>query len=295
MKISISYLPEQKQVELRQISDIILQFCNEIEKIILFGSYARGDYKEDKDLLIEEQEKKKLNRVATAHISDYDILVVTKTKKMALNHSLWNNIKNNNLKKLNLSADPRIITYDIKNLNNKLEKGQYFFSDIKKEGVMLFDNGKTPLAEEKILTDEEIKKIALDDFESWFKKSNSFFIDFNNASDREDFLISAFYLHQAAESALKCILLVFTGYSPKEHYLSSLQDNISQFYPKIYNFFQQNDEESEDRMKNFEYAYIGARYDTKYYILKEDLKILSKEVKKLLEITEEICKNEIES
>ena len=43
-----------------------------------------GNYKEEKDLAKEKEEKEKLNRVPTMHISDYDILVVTKTKDSCL-------------------------------------------------------------------------------------------------------------------------------------------------------------------------------------------------------------------
>ena len=68
MKKAIKHLPELKQNELRKIVEAIHATCNDIEKIILFGSYARGDYKEKKDL----REGRK-----SGHISDYDILVVS--------------------------------------------------------------------------------------------------------------------------------------------------------------------------------------------------------------------------
>ena len=79
---------------LNAIVSAINEHCSDVEKIMLFGSYARGNYKEEKDL--------KENR-KSGHVSDYDILVVTKTKEIALNRTLWNNIKNK-LKKLELSA-----------------------------------------------------------------------------------------------------------------------------------------------------------------------------------------------
>jgi len=38
-----------------------------------------------------------------------------------------------------------------------------------------------------------------------------------------------------------------------------------------------------------ECPYIGGRYDPKYKILKEDLEVLVKDVKRLLEITKRVC------
>ncbi|MES2676830.1 MAG: nucleotidyltransferase domain-containing protein [Pseudomonadota bacterium] len=134
MKHSTNYLPQNKQEELSQIVAIICENCDDAQKIILFGSYARGDYKEAKDL--------KPNR-KSGHISDYDILVITSKKEVALDSMLWKKISDG-CRKLKLSADPRIITHDIEALNIKLAEAQYFYSDIKKEGILLFDSKKFP-------------------------------------------------------------------------------------------------------------------------------------------------------
>ena len=67
MNTSISHLPEKKQTELTQLTETLSSF-KEVEMVILFGSYARGNWVEDqyveKDVLFEYR-------------SDYDILVVT--------------------------------------------------------------------------------------------------------------------------------------------------------------------------------------------------------------------------
>ena len=286
MKNSLDHLPKVKQDELQKITSVICNNCQELEKIILFGSYARGDYKEEKDL---DKFRK------SGHVSDYDILVVTNTKEVALNHSLFNEIKTK-LKKFKLSADPRIITHDIDNLNIKLAEGQYFFSDIRKEGIMLFDNKKKQLSEKRQLTKKEIKKIAQDNFDEWFGGAKAFFDNYNfnlDKNTRDHLKKAAFNLHQTAESCLKTITLVFTNYCPNEHYLQFIQRDIEDFYPKINNFFKQDTKENEIRVKLLEYAYIGGRYDPEYYISKEDLEILAKDVKKLLEITKEICEKKI--
>ena len=83
MKTDLSHLPQDKQKELELTVDRIRAFI-EPAMIILFGSYARGDYKEEADL---EPDRK------SGHASDYDILVVTPDKSAANNSRLWKNIK----------------------------------------------------------------------------------------------------------------------------------------------------------------------------------------------------------
>ena len=48
MKNSLKHLPVLKQDEIKKIISTIRDNCKDVEKAILFGSYARGDYKEKK-------------------------------------------------------------------------------------------------------------------------------------------------------------------------------------------------------------------------------------------------------
>ena len=50
MKKTLAYLPKNKRDELNKVVSIIRELCNDVEMIILFGSYARGDWKEETDL-----------------------------------------------------------------------------------------------------------------------------------------------------------------------------------------------------------------------------------------------------
>lgn len=292
MENLINHLPDAKKSELERVVAVIKKNCDNIEKIILFGSYARGNYKEAKDLNQNSR---------TGHVSDYDILVVTGKKDVALNSLLWGRISEE-LQGLNLSAFPKILTHDIEELNKKLSEGQYFFSDIKKEGIMLFDTGNFELADEKKLSAEEKQQMAQKHFDYWFKKAERFLGDYNSnlskfeANKDDSFLTqAAFHLHQVAESCYKGILLVFTNYTPREHFLEILGKKAEKCSPEFKDIFSKATKEDEDRFNLLEYAYIGGRYDPEYYISKEDLVILTKDVKKLLELTEEICKKKIQN
>ena len=284
MKKSLKHLPQNKQDELQKIVSAIQKSCKDVEKIILFGSYARGDYKEKKDL--KPQQK-------TGHISDYDILVVTEKKKTTDEFVSWNGAG-----KLKLSAPVRVIAHDIQSLNISLAEGQYLFTDIKKEGITLYDSKKYKLANKRKLKPEEQQRIAGDYFEHWISEAKYFFehyeISLSKSSESVKRLSqAAFFLHQAAEHSYKTILLVFTNYNPQEHYLGILGRMTAKYHSELANLFPKKTQKEKDRFKLLEYAYIGGRYDLNYRISKDDLEILAKYVKKLLKITEEICAERI--
>ena len=141
MKKSLAHLPQLKQDELKLVVERILAFIDPA-MIILFGSYARGDWKQECDL---DPDRK------SGHASDYDILVITEHKSNAKNTTLGKNI-NDSCQKLELSAHPKMISYYLNYVNERLIKGQYFFTDIVKEGIALYDCGKCEPATAKELT-----------------------------------------------------------------------------------------------------------------------------------------------
>ena len=76
-----------------------------------------------------------------------------------------------------LAPNITLITETIQHVNEKLEKNQYFFSDIKKEGILLYDSGEFKLAEVRELSWEERKEIAQDDYDLWFKGEVVFLLE----------------------------------------------------------------------------------------------------------------------
>jgi len=63
----IAYLPDNKQKEIWDILQIIIEEANP-EKVILFGSHANGNWVED---------EYKEDGINFSHISDYDFLIIT--------------------------------------------------------------------------------------------------------------------------------------------------------------------------------------------------------------------------
>lgn len=90
----------------------------------------------------------------------------------------------------------------ISEVNDKLEKGRYFYTDIKNEGILLYDSGEQ-LARAKNLLWSEVKEMAKEDYEYWCGRGKSFFIDCKYPLERGDFSKSAFELHQATRKYLQ--------------------------------------------------------------------------------------------
>jgi len=285
MKKTLAHLSDVKRNELKHVVSTVRDMCDDVEMIILFGSYARGDYKEEADLRPDRR---------SGHRSDYDILVVTGQKATAVDTGFWRKITRK-CDSARLSADVRIITHDIQELNIKLAEGQYFYSDIRKEGCLLYDSGNFKLARKRKLKPEEQKRIAQDYFEQCFESANNFFKYYAIACTNKDYKIAAFNLHQTTEHSYKTILLVFTNYNPHEHLLGSLGKMASKHNSALNNIFPLETREEQGLFDLLEYAYIGARYDPRYVITGEELEYLAKRVKFLLDLTEKICKAKIES
>ncbi|MHC4394330.1 MAG: HEPN domain-containing protein [Planctomycetota bacterium] len=284
MKKSLAHLPQYKSEELKLIVEKIRERI-EPQMIILYGSYARGDYKEQKDLPPDRK---------SGHVSDYDILVVTSEKKTADNTGLWHNVTKK-CDKLNLSTHVRIIAHDIQYLSIQLAEGQYFFADIKKEGCMLYDSGNYKLARKRKLKPAEQKRIAQDHFDHWFGSAKDAYTAYQATLEKKLLKEAAFNLHQATERSYKAILLVFTGYNPNEHYLMILSHMAGKHNRALRDIFPRKNKEQEELFNLLDYAYIGARYDPDYKITKKQLEYLSKRVKILQRLTKKICKEKIES
>jgi len=285
MKDSLSHLPERKRGELARIVSIIRESVPQAEMIILFGSYARGDAVED--VTVE-------GHTTYEYSSDFDILVIVKSKALADNLDLWYQLEDE-AGKLPVQTPVKIIAHEIDFVNGKLAKGQYFFSDIKAEGIILYDSKNCQLAEAKQLTPQERLGQAKADFKQWFHNANEFCIDFNHCLERQNYKKAAFELHQAAEAFYGAVLLVYTNYKPKTHDLDTLRRLAANHDPAFFTVFPLRTKQERDRFDKLRQAYVGARYHDDYVITPQELKYLARCVELLREQTETSCQGKMKT
>lgn len=281
MKSSLAHLPLNKQQELERVTKLIVETADP-EKVILYGSYATGEWQED--------------RYAEKHIvysfdSDYDILVITKAGDKRKDYEITSQITNRSRYRVPIN----VITHDIAYVNEQLQIGQYFFADIISEGILLYDLKLTPFVEPKEHTRTEKKNIAEQDFKKWFNSGTEFLIDAQNAMNRGSLKNAAFYLHQAAERFYNALLLVYTGYKPKTHNLDKLRAYTKNFSGELYLVFPCNTQQEENLYSLLVKGYVDARYSDEYFIEKNEVASLIERVKSIKQLTEFLSLKKIES
>ncbi|MEN3335546.1 MAG: hypothetical protein V7641_4911 [Blastocatellia bacterium] len=285
MKKSLAHLPKHKREELKEIVAIITELA-EVEMIILFGSYARGNWVED---VYTE------GHITYEYKSDFDLLVIVKERRYARSINLWDKIQNILHARATIKTWVALIIHDINEVNQALSRGQYFFTDIKKEGVLLYDSKRFELAQAQKLSPQERQQTAEADFKYWFKNASEFLTGFEFYFNRRSYKIAAFMLHQATERFYMTTLLVFTHYKPKLHNIKTLGKRVSNLDPRFFPVFLRTTPEERWRFDLLQKGYIEARYDPKYKITRKELEYLAERVKQLQRLTKKICKERINS
>ncbi|QIK54350.1 HEPN domain-containing protein [Dysgonomonas sp. HDW5B] len=288
MKKSISYLPPTNQRDLHYIVESILTRIKQTEMIILFGSYARNDY-------VAYDEKYEFGKLQF-YVSDYDILVVTSGVSDGVAIKALSNIEDlyyDRAKDPDRQPPVQFISEDMKKLNKYLKEGRYFYTQIKQEGVILYDSGKHKLARRRKLSFEEIKQQAEEYFNDKFQSANEFLENANFNYSKEWYKKSSFMLHQACESYIYAIRLVFTLENPKQHNLSKLLNSVKKYSSLFIKVFPQDTPEEKRLFELIKAAYVNGRYDPDFIVTKEDVDALVPKVELLRDITKKICEEKI--
>lgn len=285
MKTDLSHLPEHKQNELKSIVASLIPRYSEIEMIILFGSYARGNWVEDK--YVEKG-------TTYEYKSDYDLLIILSKNGQSNSDTLTQSISGK-LNELKLDTPVHPIFHGIEFVNKELQEGSYFFGDIKKEGIQLFNTSRYKLDDKRDMSPAEVQQKAQNDFTHWFESADFFMDDFNNNLEKERYKQAAFLLHQATERYYGAIQLVFTGYKPKTHDIEALGHLAKAVNMEFGKVFPQASVQERQRFSLLKKAYVDARYNMDYKISKEDLVYLNERVQMLRDLTEQICKQKIAS
>jgi HEPN domain-containing protein/predicted nucleotidyltransferase len=254
--------------------------------IILFGSYARGNWVED---IYKE------GHITYEYKSDYDILVIVKEHGSVRKFGLWQKIGSIIRRCSTIRTRVTLIAHDIEEINKALSRRQYFFTDIKREGVLLYDSKRFELAKAQKLSSEKRKQTAQNDFKYWHESANEFLIDFGHAFKRRSYSKAAFELHQATERLYMTVLLIFTHYKPKEHDIEILSKQVGSLDARFLPVFPNSTPEERHLFELLQKGYIDARYNPKYKITKRELEYLAERVKKLQRLTKVVCKERIET
>ncbi|HLM76458.1 MAG TPA: HEPN domain-containing protein, partial [Polyangiaceae bacterium] len=264
MKTTLEHLPPHKRDLITAIAGLV-QGGAPVEMLILFGSYARGDWVEDP---------------VGGYVSDLDFMVVVATEEAARKDSLWADLERR-ARALAGRVPVTLLVHDIKQVNQEIRSGQYFFADVVSEGVLLYDSRRVQLARPKALGPRERLNLATLNFRYWFESAGDFYRGAGYYAGRGLRSHAAFLLHQAAERYFHAALLVFTGYKPKTHDIENLANQTAPLHSVMLGALPREEPEDERLFKLLKRAYIEARYSKSYRVTAEEFAVLLPRVRDL--------------
>ena len=297
MKTDLTHLPERKRRELDNVVRILFaefddalagrnaphRKAGRILKIILFGSYARGDWVEDAD---------------GGYFSDFDLLVVVNHDELADPIEYWGkadeHLTREHMVTSKLSTPVNFIVHSLTDMNRKLKKGRPFFIDIVRDGIALYEAAEHHFDQPGKLTPAEARAEAQKHFDKWFPSANQFFIHGQDAAARGWNNKAAFELHQATEQLYHCLLLVRTLYSPKSHKLNFLRSQCEQLEPRLIAAWPRDTRAAQRCFELLRSAYVNARYSEHYRITDEELDWLCERIAVLQKLIEAACRERLE-
>lgn len=287
MKRSIGFLPENKRQDLQQLVDLIRTHIKDVGMVILFGSYAKNKYV-DYDQRIEFG-------TPTYYMSDYDLLVLTRKEIGAIQYSLYAKIKDRFFENKNrpFHTHPQFINYGIDEFNHALTKAHYFETEIKRDGILLYDSGQYKLARRRKLDFAEIRERAQKYFDDKFTTAIDFINGVKFYYENGRYKMAAFHLHQSAENLLRTVSLVHILYSPKNHDLDELLRSCKAYTIELCRAFPRNTPEEERLFDLLQRSYIESRYNPDFEITKADIEALVPKVERLRDIVEKVCREQI--
>ncbi|HVU96600.1 MAG TPA: HEPN domain-containing protein [Puia sp.] len=217
----------------------------------------------------------------------FDLLIITREDERRSDYELQDIIEN----RCRETAAVTALVHDIAYVNKKLQERQYFFSTVLREGTLLYDARRTPLADAGIPDWEEVRMMAEKDFDRWTRVARDFFHSAEFIRGRRSWNTATFFLHQAAEQCYQAILLTFMGYKPTTHNLDKLRRYTNRFSVELALLFPLDNEEEEDLFRLLSSGYVSARYKEEFIITEREVSILTERIRRLLDIAERVCCN----
>lgn len=294
MRSGLDHLPTQKRRELERVVQIIFEEFEDalalakhqwkkkgrIEKIILYGSYARGGW-------VDEP------HTAKGYQSDFDLLIIVNDKRLTDRVDYWLKLEDRLNRELSitktLKTPVNFIVHTLQEVNDGLAHGRYFFMDVRRDGIALyqFDNGE--LHKPKPKTPEQALAMAKEYFDEWLPSAMGRYKLALYAIDQGLLKHAAFELHQAVEGLYHCVLLVMTFYTPHVHNLGFLRTQAERLDLRLVDAWPRELKTDRTLFEKLKEAYVKARYSKHYRISTEQLEWLAARVEELGAVVHAIC------
>jgi predicted nucleotidyltransferase len=297
MKTSLDHLPAAKQRELEHIKTVFMREFEaaiasgtqpwrrngKILKLILFGSFSRTDW-------VDEPQ--------SGYQSDWDLLIVVSHEKLTDIADYWYVAEDKLLRDPEVGRTVNIIVHTLQEVNAALAAGQYFFGDIARDGIILYELPNHALATPVPPTAKDAFEVATAYFNRTFSSIGEWIDLAAHAMSRgrsgEWPNKAAFNLHQAAETAYACFLLVRTQHFPRSHNLKFLRSLAEDKEPRLIDSWPRATKLDRRRFELAKRAYVEARYSTNYEIGTDDLVAITAATHKLRDTVESVSREWLE-
>ncbi|TPG55043.1 nucleotidyltransferase and HEPN domain-containing protein [Sphingomonas glacialis] len=298
MKSELDHLPAAKQRELERVVQIIFEEFEDafalsthpwkkkgrIQKVILYGSYARGGW-------VDEP------HTAKGYQSDFDLLIIVNDKRLTDRVEYWSKLDDRLIRELSVTKTLRtpvnFIVHTLGEVNDGLAHGRYFFMDVAKDGIALYQSEDSELHEPKPKTPEQALCMAKEYFEEFYPAAADFKESADHLIGKGRFKRSAFLLHQATEQLYHCVLLVATFYTPHVHNLGFLRTQAERIDRRLTHVWPRDNHKQRAMFEKLREAYVKARYSKHYQISEEELFWLGEQVDELGRVVHAICSERI--
>jgi len=193
-----------------------------------------------------------------------------------------------------LRTPVNFIVHTLQEVNDGLAHGRYFFMDVARDGVALYQSDDTELHEPSPKTPRQALAMAREYFEEWLPSAAGMMETAQYSQRQGRLKEAAFLLHQATERYYHCVLLVCTFYTPHVHNLGFLRTQAERIDMRLVDVWPRETKAERSRFEKLKEAYVKARYSRHYRISDEELTWLADRVFALGAAVEVICSEQIQ-
>ncbi len=259
------------------------------EMIVLFGAHARGAVNGRSTNSAHDN---------GLYTPDYEFLVILEQCKLARRLEVWQTIMQR------FRADPKtskgvelsFLTKSRFEVNHQLRLGSSFFSEIKRNGIVLHRSEDIQLARCRSIDPIQRQIAARRALRWWCRSASDNLRAFELFVDRGRYRRAAFELHQATEFLYTGIVIVFTGHQSRSHNLRRLERRVSNLDPVFFGLLGPATGNGDGRLFGLlNAAYIQGRYNGAFRVARRELNELATRVRRLQRATKRICRERIKS
>jgi uncharacterized protein len=297
MRTELDHLPAAKQRELERVVQILFEEFEDakgkptgdkklgrILKIILYGSHARGGW-------VDEP------HTAKGYQSDFDLLVIVNQKELTDRADYWARAEERLIRELSVTKTLRtpvnFIVHSLQEVNDGLAHGRFFFMDVARDGIALYQEDDSELHAPKPKTPEQALALAKEYYAEWVPEAMRVFDIAKVGIERGYLKKAAFDLHQTTEFLYHAVLLTLTFYTPHVHNLAFLRKQAEKLDRRLQQVWPMDTRRDRAAFEKLKDAYVKARYSKHYRIAEEELTWLSAQIEELGRVVHLVCSEKI--